>query len=61
MLLYKGVHSVCPEDKTALWLVRRELLLMSREEFKVIKKNYMLREHEPYEYHGLLEKVSEVN
>lgn len=29
MILYKGTHSSHPQDESFLWLVRKELLLMS--------------------------------
>jgi hypothetical protein len=37
MLLYKGTHSADPSDAAALWLVRKELLLISEEELEEIK------------------------
>ena len=32
MILYKGTHSSNPTDEGFLWLVRKELLLMSASE-----------------------------
>ena len=62
MLLYKGVHSSFPEDKTTLWLVRKELLLMSQQQFSDIKALFLQQsEKQMEEYHGLLQRVSDVN
>jgi len=37
MVLYKGSHTKNPNDKGVLWMVRKELLLMSEEEFENVK------------------------
>jgi hypothetical protein len=37
MILYKGTHSINPSDTGFLWLVRKELLLMSEAEFEDVK------------------------
>jgi hypothetical protein len=62
MFLYKGKHTDYPQDDGFLWMVRKELLLMSESEFEQVKE--FIFQHQPKEkidYHGLLERLSDLN
>ena len=59
MVLYKGRHSGRPEDPSCLWLVRKELLLIGKEEHQSLLS--FLGEHlngREAGYDGVLEKIS---
>jgi hypothetical protein len=47
MVLYKGTHTDYPEDDGFIWLVRKELLLMSQTDFEQLKS--FIFHHKPKE------------
>jgi hypothetical protein len=47
MALYKGTHTDYPEDDGFIWLVRKELLLMSQIDFEQLKS--FIFHHKPKE------------
>jgi hypothetical protein len=62
MFLYKGTHTAFPHDNAFMWLVRKELLLMSEFELEQVKSFiFQHQASEKLNYHGLLARVSSLN
>lgn len=62
MVLYKGTHSDQPNDTAFLWLVRKELLLMSEAEFEDLKSFiYQHQSPQTLNFHGLTGRLSDLN
>lgn len=62
MVLYKGAHTDYPEDDGFIWLVRKELLLMSQLEFEQLKSFiFHHKSQEELNYHGLQARRSSLN
>lgn len=59
MIIYKGIHSLYPEDKAFLWFIRPELLLMSRHEFQEVLELIDGNDDAPFD--GVLKRLSDLN
>ena len=62
MFLYKGTHTAFPHDNAFMWLVRKELLLMSELELEQVKS--FIFQHQASQkltYHGFSARVSSLN